>query len=219
MSKQRSTLNKPDGLFLSMANSIEEQCTEHKTAWHIETERLEKLRSLLAEANETYKANSDIALKNAVTAANKKFAFAELKHYLNNFINYLIANLDVPDEALSSMGLRTRRRPARLPLPRPTDSPILLLRQQHGEITVHVSRPLYDHPAASVVPTHHFHGFALQYRVDGDPHYQTVYSTRLRHTLRFAAEHMGKTVFLSAAWINPRLETGPWSSDYSAIIN
>jgi hypothetical protein len=212
-----STLNKPDEQFLAQANTINGQCNQHKTEWKIDADSLTEFDGLLEAANEAYTANSDMATKNAVTSANKKTAFGELKHFLGTFINYLEANLSVPDRAIEFMGLRPRQHHAHQPLPRPTEAPVISVKKQHEEITVYAARPEHDRPDHRVAPAN-YHGFELRYRIEGDETEKTVISTRLHHTLFFERADEGKRLFLSAAWVNPRLETGPWSAEISEII-
>ncbi|MDR0614509.1 MAG: hypothetical protein LBF82_00850 [Lactobacillales bacterium] len=218
MSKNQGTLNKPDAEVLAHANTIDSQCHQHEPDWNIDTNRLATFDTVLFNANTAYQANSDKATKNAITVANKNAAFGELKHNMGTFINYLELNTQVPDAALEAMGLRPRQHHAHLPLPRPAEQLVLSVKKQHDEITVYAARPEQDQPTAGVGPAH-YHGFALRYRVEGENEVEkTVISTRLHHTLFFERTDEGKRVFLSAAWVNPRLEEGPWSGEISEII-
>ncbi|MDR2362686.1 MAG: hypothetical protein LBD91_08175 [Prevotellaceae bacterium] len=135
-----ATLQKPDVPFMALANSIYEECHAHSGDWSIDAARLAEFCALLAIA---YAANSDRATKNAITSANKKEAFMKLKRFMGLFIHYLIANTAVPDAALAAMGLRSRQRYVREPLPRPTMSPApyaLLQSGRYGENGHHGSR-------------------------------------------------------------------------------
>jgi hypothetical protein len=133
------------------------------------------------------------------------------------FFNAMEGNLRIPDEALARMQLRPRHHHAFEPLPRPKELPVFSIRKQHDEITVYVAKPEHDQPAATIAPAH-YHGFALRYKKEGDESYQTVVSARLHHTLFFEQEDDGKRLFFSVAWVNPRLETGPWTVEASEII-
>jgi hypothetical protein len=53
--------------------------------------------------------------------------------------------------------------------------------------------------------------------MEGDDHYETT-TTQLHHTFFFERDDEGKRIYLSAEWINPRLETVPWSTEISEII-
>jgi hypothetical protein len=132
-------------------------------------------------------------------------------------INTLEGNSRVPDSAIELMGLRPRHPHAHQPLPRPAEQVVISVRRQHDEITVYVSRPEHDQPTSTVGPAH-YHGFALRYKIEGDADYRTVISTRLHHTLFFGQEDEGKRVTLSAAWVNPRLEPGPWCEEITEIV-
>jgi hypothetical protein len=89
--------------------------------------------------------------------------------------------------------------------------------RQHDEITVYVARPEHDQPTQGVKPTK-YHSFKLRWRYEGETADRFELSTRLHYTLRFDREDETKRVILSAAWINPRLEAGPWSEDISEVI-
>jgi hypothetical protein len=140
-----------------------------------------------------------------------------LRRFLGTFINYLEINDSVPDAAIKSMGLRPRHRTARQPLARPDEELLLSVKKLHDEITVYVQRPEHRHTTTTMAPAR-YHGFILRYRIEGEEQYQIALSTRLRHTILFDRANEGKRVFLSAAWVNPRLENGPWSKEISEII-
>jgi hypothetical protein len=217
MSITQSTLNKPEAQFIAFANTINSQCKEHKTEWNIDNAKLTTFDSLLSTANDAYETNSNKATKNAVTVANKNSAIAELKRFLGSFITYIEINDSVPDAAIEAMGLRPRHRTARQPLARPNEQLLLSVKKLHDEMIVYAQRPEHGQSTTSVAPTR-YHGFILRYRIDGDEQYQIAISTRLRHTIRFDRANEGKRVFLSAAWVNPRLENGPWCNEISEII-
>jgi hypothetical protein len=215
---RRSTLSKPDAPFLALANGINEQCTEHATEWGLSPTRLSTLNTLTQKANTTYAANNDRPTRNLITTANKRAAFNELKHFLGPFIDYLESNLDVPDDALAYMGLRSRTRHAHEPLAAPTEAPVVSITARHGEIVVYVARPEHGHPTHSA-RMRNYHGFKLRWRFEGETEDRTELSTRLRHTLRFHRDDEGKRVVLAAAWVNPRLEAAPWSEDRPIVVS
>jgi hypothetical protein len=218
MTHSHSTLQKPDAQLLAQANTIHEQCHQHETDWQMDPPRLTQFDALLQSANTAYAANNNEATKNAITSATKKAAFGELKHFLGPFIDYLEVNTNVPDAALEFMGLRSRQHHAHQPLPRPAEAPVISVRRQHDEITVYIARPEHDHPTAGVAPPQ-YHSFMIRYKVEGEGEAEkTVISTRLHHTLFFDRADEGKRVTLAAAWVNSRLETGPWSDDITEII-
>jgi hypothetical protein len=216
MSRNEGILNKPDAEVLAKANSINSQCHLHETDWGLDQPRLATFDTVLFNANTAYAANSDSATKNAVTVANKNAAFGELKHVESTFIDYLELNTQVPDAALAAMGLRPRQRHVYQPLPRPKENIVITTKKQHDEITVYAARPEQDHPTDGVGPVH-YHGFALRYKVEGEVE-KIVISTRLHHTFFFERTDETKRVTISAAWVNPRLETGPWSDEITEVI-
>jgi hypothetical protein len=215
---KKSVLEKPDADFLAQANSIETQCTSTEAAaWSIPTEMTGVLTSLVTHANTAYAANNDPATKNRTTSTAKKTAFGELKNFLGTFIKYLQGNLLVPDEALETMGIPSRHHHAHQPVPRPAEAPVITTTKQHDEITVYVSRPEHDHPTHSVTESG-YHGFRLRYKKEDETELHVETATRLHLTVHFERADEGKRVTFAAAWINPRLEEGPWSPDISEII-
>jgi hypothetical protein len=217
MSNHRSTLNKTDPDFIAFANAIGKECTDHQTEWGIDANKIADLQHLLDEANQAYAINKDRVKKNAGTAADKRQAFANLKHFLSRFINYLEATDTVPDIALAALHLRPRHRQAYHPLPRPNDPLTLSITIHRGEMTLRALRPSHGHPTAGIGRLHH-HGFMIQYRIEDEDKYRVAISTRQRHTLFFDPTDRGKHVHIIAAWVNPRLEPGPWSEEYIEII-
>jgi hypothetical protein len=216
MTHSHGNIKRTDADFLNQVNTIAAECSSHKGEWNIDNDRLNTFTLLQTNANSAYAANGDLATKNAITSANKKAAFGELKHFLGTFVNYLEVNDSVPDAALAAMGLRSRHQPAHHPLPRPNEQPVITVRKQHDEMTVYAARSKHDHPASTAESAHHY-GFMLRYRKEGCNEY-TVVSTRLHHMLFFERADEGARIYLSAAWVNPRLEAGPWSEEISEII-
>ncbi|MDR2121237.1 MAG: hypothetical protein LBP64_10270 [Tannerella sp.] len=217
MARRSGTLERPDADFLALANTIYSQCSQHILEWVIDGDRFNEFDSLLKAANGAYEANSDKATKNAMTSAAKKAAFGELRRFLGAFIDYLEVNIHVPDAAIEYMGLRPRKRRASQPLPPPKERLVLLIRKLHDDMTLYASRPDQGHPTESAGPKR-YHGFMIRYKLEGEAIYRMAVSTRLRHTLRFDRADTGRRVCISAAWVNPRLEPGPWSDEITEII-
>lgn len=212
----QSTLNKPDAPFIAQAETINAQCHLHANEWALDPSVLATFDIKLSTAKTAYDANNDPSTKNAITAANKQAAFGDLKYFLSMYINTLEGNSNVPDSALQYMKLRPRHPGRHDPLPRPTDILTLSVVRQHDEMTVYASMPEHDQPTSSVGPKKHY-GFMIRYTIEGGLQ-QTLTTTRLHHTFFFDREDEGKKVTFAGAWINPRLETGPWSEDMEEVI-
>jgi hypothetical protein len=213
----RSKSSLPDEQFIGYANTINDQCTTHSSEWNIDSARLSTLNTLTTNANHTYEANRDRSTRNLVTSTNKKTAFGELKHFLSLFVDYLEGNLSVPDSALAIMGLRPRTHHASLPKNRPEEAPVLEVMKQHDEMTAYVSRRELGHPTQSVTRPK-YHGFKLRWKFEDETSYRTEVSTRLHHTIHFDRTDETKRVVMAAAWMNARLEEGPWSEDVVEIV-
>ena len=218
MAHRNATLQKPDAELIAFTDNMEQQCTTHAILWHLDEGDVTELSQLAANARNAYAANSAIATKNRTTSETKKAAFAELKQFLSVFINFLEGNRHVPDEAIALMGLRPRKRAGSQPLPVPAEEPVLSIMRHHDELIVYASRAEHDRPTANVAPTR-YHGFQLRWKFKGDVEWKTILSTRLHHTLHFEHDDRGKSVILSAAWVNPRLQPGPYSDDLTEVIS
>jgi hypothetical protein len=207
----------PDELFIAYVGTINSQCSEHASAWNLDSTRLSTLQNLTTAAVSAYHANADPATCNLITSTNKKSAFGELKHFLSLFIDYLEGNLSVPDDALAIMSLRPRTHHSIQPLPRPDETPLLKVLKQHDEMTLYVNRSEFGHPVQSAT-LKRYHGFKLRWRFEDETAWHVETSTRLHFTLHFDREDETKRVLLSAAWINPRLEEGPWTEDLTEVV-
>jgi hypothetical protein len=214
---RKSTLNQPDEQFLATANTINNECKQHSTEWNLDTSRLTTLNTLTASANAAYTANSDRATKNLTTSVNKKTTFKELKDFLSLFIEYLIGNISVPDSALAIMGIRSRVHHFNEPSPPPNEAPALVVERRHGEVTAYVSRIGHGHPNQSLT-SKQFSGFKLRWRFVGETQYHIEISTRLSTTISFVKEDEGKRIEMSAAWVNSRMQEGPWCDDIIEVI-
>ncbi|MDR0614328.1 MAG: hypothetical protein LBG45_12870 [Dysgonamonadaceae bacterium] len=212
-----SSFDQPDGQFLAHANTVNDQCKEHAVEWKLDSERLASLNLLITNANAAYADNSDTATRNLITSTNKKTAFGELKHFLSLFVDYLEGTLSVPDEALAVMGLRPRTHHASQPQSTADDAPMLKVVKKHDEMTVYVAQTELGHPTQSTKKKKYF-GFKLRWRFEGETFYRTEVSTRLHFTLHFDREDETKRVIIAAAWINSRLEEGPWSEDVTEVV-
>jgi hypothetical protein len=214
---RKSTFEETDANFVAHAESIVKECTEHSVEWSIDAARLSEITNLTAEAKSAYDANKDIATRNLISSTHKKTAFDNLKHALSMFVNYIEGTPSVPDEALVIMGLRPRSHHAYEPVKRPDEAPVMKVVKQRFEMTVYVARAELGHPTESATGKH-YHGFKLRWRFENETTYHNEVSTSLHFTLRFDEADETKRIILSAAWVNPRLEEGPWCEHLTEVI-
>jgi hypothetical protein len=208
----------PDAEFLAFAYSIYSQCDDNETKWKLDSQRMVEFGSLRGNADSTYKLNSDLSERNHLTAVQKNKAFGELKSFLSLFINYLEGNESVPDDALESMHLRPRKYPARHPLPVPTEVPLIETTQQHDEITIYVTRIEHGQPAQGV-QLKPYHGFKLKWKFEDEEDWHVELSTRLHYTIFFDVKDEARRIIATVAWVNPRLQEGPWCLPINLVIS
>jgi hypothetical protein len=207
-----------DADYIAFALNISAQCTANQGVWQLDANMVTELQTLTDRANADYKVNTNRETANHQTAVTKKSSFKALRTFMSIVIRSLSANLNVPNAELVAMGLPSRERRTHEPLPAPTDAPSISVTLQHGTITVHVKRPSYGHPLEHAGGKH-YHGFVLRYCKEDETEWHDKYTTRLHLTLTFDNADEGKHITLAAAWINPRLQHGPWSDELKALIN
>jgi hypothetical protein len=208
-----------DAAYLAFAKNLLQQCTAGASAWNIDAATIAEQQRLTDNASAAYEANSNPQTCCRATSEAKKSAFVELKRFLSMLIGSLKYNMAVPEEALAAMGLPSRTRHAHHPVPVPTETPEVIVRAGiHGELIVYVDTPSLGQPDRSV-SRQQYHGFMLQWRIEGEQQWHTEVSTRLSAKLRFENEDTGKRITMQAAWVNPRMLRGPWSAEVTAIVN
>jgi hypothetical protein len=213
------TIPKPDAAFLAFAKNILLQTQANAAAWNIAAAQAQELQELVDAADAAYEANQNLQTKNRNSTKLKQTSFADLKHFLSMFIGALKYNAAVSSEQLQAMGLPPREHHFHEPLPVPTETPELLVRAGvHGEITAYVDTPSFGRPDHAI-SRHEYHGFVLRWKFQDADGWQMQTSTRLHITLLFENEDTAKTLVLQAAWVNPRMQHGPWSKETTALVN
>ncbi|MDR3197454.1 MAG: hypothetical protein LBU34_06240, partial [Planctomycetaceae bacterium] len=82
----------------------------------------------------------------------------------------------------------------------------------------YVSTLQHAHPTQFISDTK-YGGFLLRYKFEGETVWKTLISTKLHYTLSFTEEEVGKCIAMQAAWVNTRMQPGPWSDEVKVIIN
>jgi hypothetical protein len=208
-----------DGEFIAWAKTIYRDCSENSAEWQLDPTLLNQFYELLSDATSAYENNADKELRNRASVKTKDAAFSALKSFLSTYVNTLEGNTNIPDEAIESMGLRPRHPHAHQPIPIPTEAPVLTaVVGQHHDVTIYVSTLQHGHPT-EYLKDGKYAGFVLKYLVEGETQWQTVVSTKLHYTLIFADEYEGKYIRMQSAWVNPRIQSGPWSEEVRELIN
>jgi hypothetical protein len=219
MSNTKRYIPRRDGEFIEWAKTILKDCWENWEKWEIALATVKQFQLLVDNAYSAFQNNSNKELQNRATTATKNAAILELRRFLRTFINSIEGNLNIPDEAISSMGIRPRHSTSHQPIPVPLDAPVLTAEfRQHRELTVYAAPLQHGHPT-EYFKNEKYAGFILKYKIENESQWQFVISTRLHHTLTFNDNDKGKFVHLQAAWVNPRMQNGPWSNEIKEIIN
>jgi hypothetical protein len=213
------TIPTKDADFVAFVRNLDADCSSHAPAWNLDMTQVATLNQLSRAAESAYNANKNPETSNRLSAANKRGSFLELKVFLSTFIPTLVANKSISESELEAMGLPSRIHHFHEALPVPTDAPeTTAVVGQHHDITVYVAIPQHGHPS-EFLKKKEYHGFVVRYRKEGESEWHEEHTTRLHQILLFDNEDEGKHLILTTAWINPRIEHGPWSDEIRVLIN
>jgi hypothetical protein len=213
------TQPRTDAEYIAWARNIDSQCTAHQTDWHLDSSQVTQLNTLFANADAAYQANLNPETSSRRTAANKKAAFVQLRKFMGLYVNVLVANTYISEEDLAAMGLPSREHHFHMPIPPPHEAPDLIaIVGQHHDVDLYASILQHGQPSEFVTKKE-YHGLVVRYRKEGEEAWHEEVSTRLHITLLFDEEDRGKYVVVTAAWINPRIQHGPWSDEIRVLIN
>jgi hypothetical protein len=192
---------------------------QNLTKWKIDNTKMQELGGIANTAKSAYSENINPEEKNRRTSKTKIEAFSALREYMSIFTLTLIANLNIGDDDLAAMGIRPRKRHAYMPLPTPPHAPNLeVISGQHHEVSAYASIPQLGH-STTYLKDHGVFGIRLRTRLEGESEWRERDYTRVHVSLAFNDEDVGKHLSVAVAWINPRLENGPWSDTITVIIN
>jgi hypothetical protein len=217
----QNKIPRQDSELLAYSRLIETTCRQHQasTDWNIDTTLLQQLTDQNTAYETAYNANAALETRNHFTVAAKNAASVALRAFLAGFVNYLLGNASVTDEGLDAMGIRPRHPVHHQPLPPPTEAPIVgLVTGQHHDLDVYFYKNQAGHPTTYLADPADY-GVLLQYRFEGATEWQQAIITKKHHTLIFDDAAEGKYLQVRAAWLNPRLQQGPWSDTDKKLIN
>jgi hypothetical protein len=220
MSSQHRFIPRKDRELVPYAREIESQCRMNLAPglWNIDVAALDRLAALVAGAESALEANAARETKNHFTVVHQQEACRALHRELGVFINYLLGNPRVPDFQINAMGIRPRHRTARSPLPPPREAPVLSVFTGRPRMaTLFLSDNQAGHPTEFLTssPRRAAH---VQYRLAGAAEWENLHLTRKRHILELGQEASGRYLQVRAAWLNPRLQAGPWCDERRAMV-
>jgi hypothetical protein len=214
-----TTIPSKDENLVYWAFCICANCTTNQTIWKLSKDFIDTFTALVSRARSARAADADPLKSNHATKIARIQATLALREYMRLVVHVLVANDLVTDTDLGSMNLPPRFHPAYNPLPVPTGAPDLrVVIGLHHNVDLYASLPRLGQ-ATRYLKKHGTAGILVRYRLDDSPDWTDCYSTRLHHTLRFDSSHVGRRLTLTVAWVNPRLQPGPWSPEHTLIIN
>ena len=206
--------------YLAFTRNIHEQIALNLTIWKVDQTLANDFFSKddAAQAADLINSNSEFSCRH--TAKIAQYTMADLKSFMGPFTNALLGNLNIPDEEIEALGLRPRHPGKHEPIPQPREDVMVgLVTGHHHDVDAYFSTLQHGQPTKHITDHRKHHGFILRYKVDGDTEWRFLISIRKHRTLVFNDADEGKYLHAQAAWLNPRLEAGPWSEEVIVLIN
>jgi hypothetical protein len=211
--------NLPDFDFLTAVNRIKNKCVDHMGEWKLPEKDVEKLQVLHEKALLAFTLNKDPAESNATTQAAKNLAFKELKAFISTFIDALVLNENVPDDALEAMGIRSRHREYHR-TPPPEEQLNVTYKKKGNFLDVFGGRGTFEHPKRRSTPKNATGGTEWQYyyKKEGENSAQSVRSSTAKYHFEFQSKDRGEIIVVRGRWVNARFQGGPWSDWVEIVI-
>lgn len=168
----------------------------------------------------TLHALADSPAKTTVIVTQKNTARKSLTTEIRSLVGFRLKNPAITDAQRVSLGLHVRDHTPTA-IPAPTSRPELdidVLDVRRLKVVFH------DINSQSKAKPYGVNGAVITYAVLETPPANvealthSVLATRTPHTLTFAEQERGKTVYVAICWQNLKGEKGPWSEIESAII-
>jgi hypothetical protein len=208
-----------DADFIAWARNVTAKCQANQNTWGLNGTQVATLLTLMNAAETAWLANLNPETSSHQTAVTKRAAIDALREFLALYVPVLVANTAISEATLEAMGLPSRKHHFHEPIKIPDVSPgITAITGQHHDVDIYAAIPNHGHPTESVT-RQEYYGLIIRYRKDGEEEWHEVVSTRLHVTLLFESEDEGKHITVTAAWINPRIQHGPWSDEIRVLIN
>jgi hypothetical protein len=207
----------PDAKYLAFVDNALKICRDNLALYKIPEKDYEQADVLYEKAKLAYKANSLSDSRNKNTTREKNTAFKELKTYMSWFSKTLETNLSLPNSALIEMGLPSREHTHHGDHPRPKRMPVVSMRREGLETTLDFAQQEHNHPTETIAEEF-VHGARIEYRFDNETIWQSETVTKKHYTFIFTEGDVGKQVHVRVAWVNPKLEAGPYCREFSFIV-
>ncbi len=211
-----------DGDFNNWQSNLLALSTENATAWEIPLPRIAEVKETATNWESKYAKTINRQNRTTADVRAKEDARIECTEQLRKFVaQYLTFNAKVQDSDRELLGLNIRSN-SRTPVPVPTTTPManidISTRMQHNFTIVDSSFPQHRSKPEGVM------GCEIWAKIDGEApkdaselmHLATA--TRASHSVNFDGNKTGKVVYYWFRWVNKRVQPGPWSIMYSAII-
>ncbi|MDR2120815.1 MAG: hypothetical protein LBP64_08070 [Tannerella sp.] len=198
--------------FVNLANT-------NATAWGIPKDEITALQTAQTEFK-TLQAKADSPAKTSIIVAEKNASRKRLVTKIRAMVDFRMKNPVITDAQRIALGLHVQDK-THTPIPAPHASPALRLTVQALR---RISAEFRDPSIAGKAKPYGVNGAVIVYAVlaappaNPDALAHSVLATRTPHTLEFAEEERGKTVYVAACWQNEKGQKGPWSEIESAII-
>ena len=216
--------------YLEYVDNILETVRANMTAWGISTTEFKRVENPYLNTRKAYDRNAAKATRGDKSAADLHVDMQRLKPIISDFVISLRGNLTISDDMLIIMNIPLRRRTYHQAHPAPEDDAVFEFRRiAHLLYQIVMQSLAAGHPRQTMTDRRRHHGYWFDYIIiDHDapiPDPETITNwehrefTKLRETITFPASAEGKRLIGRAAWINRRLQNGPWSEPVNITLS
>jgi hypothetical protein len=158
--------------------------------------------------------------RNPIITAEKNAAKDEFLRLVREMINFRFANPIITDAIRIQYGLHVKDT-VHTPHGVPTTRPDFTLSNKDFR---HLNVDFHDQGTTSKAKPYGISGAVISWSVldhppaDGGELTKAILATRTPHTLEFAEEERGQTVYVALQWQNNKGQKGPWSEILWAIV-
>jgi hypothetical protein len=217
----------PDAAFDSWQRNLMKTVVAGATAWYIPPEPVTALQALQAQWEAAYAVANNLGTRTSIAVQAKQRARKVYEAALRRLVRpYLAYNPLVSDADRENLDIPVHKT-TRTPIPPPTDSVELMLKQAAGS---RVEVAFFPISADSAAKEHHeakpygVRGVELAWAILPAPPksyadlVHSTFDTRSPYFFQFDLPEAGKTLYVCARWENTRGQKGPWSDIKSAVI-
>ena len=216
--------------YLEYVGNILETVRPNMTAWEISTTRFKRVENPYLNTVKSYDKNAAKATRGDKSAIDLHDDMKKLRPIVAVFVIFLRGNTNIPDDMLAVMNIPPRLRTYHQAQPAPDDDAVFEVRRvAHLLYQILMQSLAAGHPRQTMTDRRRHYGYRFEYIIIDHaapiPDIETITNweflefTKLRNNITFPQAAEGKRLIGRAAWINNRLQPGPWSEPVNITLS